>query len=313
MNWETTELSLVNFNFSSKEEGKYLISLQDTFINNLSPFDLEARCNFKDATKYDYLLFCRNNVLNWTDENIILIDGLLKEIDGEFKQRGMVIPFIDNINLVKTTSKEEGGAMGYTRGNTIYVADYIMYKPKVKIKEILTHELFHILTRSSFPFKQEMYSIIRFTALDKIIDLTTMNQRCRFVSNPDVSNSCSYIELKDWDGKEHRLLMTTLARSNYHGGSLFKYIQPYFLELDSEHNIMTYGDNLPVRKSIYGEYYKDFIMKVGQNTGYMVNPEEILAENFRIAILGEIDEVPNPEIINNIRDGMTKDNFKKEN
>jgi len=313
MNWETTELSLVNFNFSSKEEGKYLISLQDTFINNLSPFDLEARCNFKDATKYDYLLFCRNNVLNWTDENIILIDGLLKEIDGEFKQRGMVIPFIDNINLVKTTSKEEGGAMGYTRGNTIYVADYIMYKPKVKIKEILTHELFHILTRSSFPFKQEMYSIIRFTALDKIIDLTTMNQRCRFVSNPDVSNSCSYIELKDWDGKEHRLLMTTLARSNYHGGSLFKYIQPYFLELDSEHNIMTYGDNLPVRKSIYGEYYKDFIMKVGQNTGYMVNPEEILAENFRIAILGEIDEVPNPEIINNIRNGMTKDNFKKEN
>jgi len=310
MNWETTELSLVNFNFSSKEEGKYLISLQDTFINNLSPFDLEARCNFKDATKYDYLLFCRNNVLNWTDENIILIDGLLKEIDGEFKQRGMVIPFIDNINLVKTTSKEEGGAMGYTRGNTIYVADYIMYKPKVKIKEILTHELFHILTRSSFPFKQEMYSIIRFTALDKTIDLTTMNQRCRFVSNPDVSNSCSYIELKDWDGKEHRLLMTTLARSNYHGGSLFKYIQPYFLELDSEHNIMTYGDNLPVRKSIYGEYYKDFIMKVGQNTGYMVNPEEILAENFRMAVLGEIDEVPDPEIINNIRKSMIKDNFK---
>jgi hypothetical protein len=256
------------------------------------------------------LLFCRNNVLNWTDENIILIDGLLKEIDGEFKQRGMVIPFIDNINLVKMTSKEEGGAMGYTRGNTIYVADYIMYKPKVKIKEILTHELFHILTRSSFPFKQEMYSIIRFTALDKIIDLTTMNQRCRFVSNPDVSNSCSYIELKDWDGKEHRLLMTTLARSNYHGGSLFKYIQPYFLELDSEHNIMTYGDNLPVRKSIYGEYYKDFIMKVGQNTGYMVNPEEILAENFRMAVLGEIDEVPDPEIINNIRKSMIKDNFK---
>ena len=73
--------------------------------------------------------------------------------------------------------------MGYTRGNTIYVADYIMYKPKVKIKEILTHELFHILTRSSFPFKQEMYSIIRFTALDKTIDLTTMNQRCRFVGN----------------------------------------------------------------------------------------------------------------------------------
>jgi hypothetical protein len=42
----------------------------------------------------------------------------------------------------------------------------------------------------------------------------------------------------------------------------------------------------------------------------MVNPEEILAENFRMAVLGEIDDVPNPEVINNIRKGMIKDNFK---
>jgi hypothetical protein len=310
MNWETTELSLININFSSKAEGKYLISLQDTFINNLSPFDLEARCDFKDATKYDYLLICRNNVLEWTDENVIQIERILMEIDGQLKRHGMAIPFIDNINLVKTTSKEEGGAMAYTRGNTIYMADYIMNKTEVKIKEILTHELFHILTRSSFTFKQEMYNIIHFTSLDKTCDLTTLNQRCRFVSNPDVGNSCSYIELKDINGKEHRLMMTTLARCNYHGGSLFKYILPYFIELDSEYNVMTYGENLPVRECIYGEYYREFIKKVGQNTGYMVNPEEILAENFRMAVLGEIDEVPDPEIINNIRKSMIKDNFK---
>ena len=300
MNWETTDLSLVNFNYSCREEGKYLISLQDTFINNLTSFDLEARCGFKDATKYDYLLFCRDNVLNWTDEEVSKIKDIILEIDGKFKQRGMAIPFIDNINLVKTTSIEEGGAMAYTRGNTIYVAGHTLNKPEERIREIITHELFHILTRSSFPFKQEMYRCISFTAINKAIDLTILNQRCRFVSNPDVSNLCSYIELKDLHEEKHRLMMTTLARSNYHGGSFFKYIQPYFLELDIECNVMTYEENLPIRESLYGKYYQDFIKKVGLNTGYMVNPEEILAENFRMAVLGEINEIPNPDIINNI-------------
>ena len=306
MNWKTAELSSVNINLSSREEGKYLISLQDTFTNHLSPFDLEARCNIKDATIYDFLLFCRNNVLDWTDEEIIQIKRIFTEIDSELRRRGMVLPFIDSINLVKTTSKEEGGAMAYTRGNTIYVANHIMNKPEVRIKEILTHELFHILTRSSFPFKQEMYSIIRFTLLDKALDLTSLNQRCRFVSNPDVGNLCSYIELKDLKGKEHTLTMTTLARSNYFGGSLFKYTLPYFLDLDSDYNVKTYGDNLPFRECLFGEYYKDFVKKVGRNTGYMVNPEEILAENFRMAVLSNNDDVPNPEILNNIRKAMIK-------
>ena len=306
MNWETTELSLININYSSREEGKYLISLHDTYINNLTPFDLEARCGFKDATKYDYLLLCRDNVLNWTDDEVSKINVIFMEIDSKFKQHGMAIPYIENINLVKTTSLEEGGAMGYTRGYTIYLAENTLNKPDGSIREIITHELFHVLTRSSLSFKQEMYSIIGFTALDKAVDLTNLNRRSSFVSNPDVSNLCSYIELKDQDEEKHRLMMTTLASCYYHGGSFFKYIQPYFLELDIKCNVMTNEENYPFIEPIYGKYYQEFIRKVGRNTGYMVNPEEILAENFRMAVLGEIDKTPNPEIINNICIAMTR-------
>ena len=58
---------------------------------------------------------------------------------------------------------EEGGAMGYTRGDNIYVAESVMEKPEGKIEELLTHELFHVLTRSSLAFKEEVYKIIGFT------------------------------------------------------------------------------------------------------------------------------------------------------
>ena len=300
-NWKTTDFQSVNINYSNKAEGKYLISLRDDFVNGLSPFDLEARCGFKGATIWDYLLLCRDSVLDWAENEISMLEGLFWEIGSELKRHGMAIPSVETINVVKTTSIEEGGAMGYTRGNTIYVAESVMKKSEGKIEELLTHELFHILTRSSLAFKEEMYKTIGFTTTEKVIDLMALNQRCRFVSNPDVSKFCSYITLKDFSGKEHRLMMTTLARSNYNGGSLSRYILPYVLKLDDDCNVVTYDEKLPIRDCLYGEFYQDFITKVGKNTGYMTNLEEILAENFRFAVLGSLEEFPNPEIIDDIR------------
>ena len=49
MNWKATELSLVDIKYSNKEDGKNLISMRDTYVNNLTSFDLEARCGFRDA------------------------------------------------------------------------------------------------------------------------------------------------------------------------------------------------------------------------------------------------------------------------
>lgn len=306
MNWKATELSLVDIKYSNKEDGKNLISMRDTYVNNLTSFDLEARCGFRDAEIKDYLRLCRENVLNWTDYEVSKINKIVLEIDSELKKRGLSIPYIDNINLVKTTSLEECGAMAYTRGNAIYVAKFTLNIPEEKLKEIITHELFHILSRSSFSFKQEMYGIIGFIALDKAITLTNFNPRYHFISNPDVGNLCSYIELKDLHEEKHRLMMTTMASSDYHGGPFFSYIQPYFIELNIECDVMTDEENLPLREPIHGKYYQEFIKKVGLNTGYMVNPEEILAENFRMAVLRGIHGVPNPEIIDNIYKVMKK-------
>ena len=130
-NWKTTDFQSVNINYSNKAEGKYLISLRDDFVNGLSPFDLEARCGFKGATIWDYLLLCRDSVLDWAENEISMLEGLFWEIGSELKRHGMAIPSVETINVVKTTSIEEGGAMGYTRGNTIYVAESVMKKSEI--------------------------------------------------------------------------------------------------------------------------------------------------------------------------------------
>ena len=40
----------------------------------------------------------------------------------------------------------------------------------------------------------------------------------------------------------------------------------------------------------------DFYDQVGKNTGYVINPEECLADNFAIAICGTNKPLPNPEL-----------------
>ena len=97
-NWKTTDFQSVNINYSNKAEGKYLISLRDDFVNGLSPFDLEARCGFKGATIWDYLLLCRDSVLDWAENEISMLEGLFWEIGSELKRHGMAIPSVETIN-----------------------------------------------------------------------------------------------------------------------------------------------------------------------------------------------------------------------
>ena len=53
----------------------------------------------------------------------------------------------------------------------------------------------------------------------------------------------------------------------------------------------------------------DFYNLVGRNTGYVINPEECLADNFSIAVNGfqpspRRQELPNPEIVEKIREAL---------
>ena len=41
---------------------------------------------------------------------------------------------------------------------------------------------------------------------------------------------------------------------------------------------------------------KDFHRKIGKNTGYIIHPEEVLADNFTLLMLGK-KKVPTPRIL----------------
>ena len=299
-NWNTCNLENINITFIKKEEGKKLITQHDSYIDNLTQHDLNYRCQRRDATLDQYLSRCEEAVRDFTEQEIEQVTWLLCEIDSELKRRGMVLPRLEQINLVKTTGEEENGASGYTRGITIYL-NQSAFNNDGFLEHLLVHELFHVLTRNCLEFKKAIYEIIGFKVEDKFFKFPE-TKYLHFVSNPDVSNQVCHTRLKARRGYQNVVMLTDLSYM-YGQGNFHKMFRPFFLAIDENLEFIRdeNGELVFIHPTNAFQYYIELI---GRNTKYTTNPEEALAENFVIAVLGTLNEIPNPEIIDSIRKTM---------
>lgn len=299
-NWNTCDLQDINFTFIKKEEGKKLIVQHDSYIDNLTQQDLNLRCDKRDATLEEYLKLCEESVLDFTEKEEAQVSLLLCEIDSELKRRGMVLPLIEQINLVKTTGKEEIDAYGYTRGNIIYL-NQNAFNNDGFLEHLLVHELFHVLTRNCQEYKKAVYSIIGFTVEDKFFCYPE-TRTLHFVSNPDVCNQVCHAKFKVGRGYQNVVVMTDLSYM-YGQGHFHKRFRPFFLPIDENLEFIRdeSGELTFINPTAGCDEYHEHI---GRNTGYTTNPEEALAENFVIAVLGTLRDLPNPEIVDKMRETM---------
>lgn len=303
-NWNTCNLEDIRIIFNRKEEGKKLILNRDSYIDNLTQHDLNYRCNKRGAILDDYLKLCEDSVLDFSWDESGLLDEIIAEIGRELKRRGMVLPYVEQINLVKTSGEEENNAYAYTRDNTIYICKGAFERGDGFVEHMLTHELFHIFTRNCPEFKKAVYEIIGFKVEDKFFKFPE-SKHLHFVSNPDVSNQICHTRIKARRGYQNVVMLTDLSYM-YGQGNFHKLFRPFFIHID---------ENLEFIRDANGELafippmdvYHQYIDLIGRNTKYITNPEEALAENFVIAVLGTTKDIPNPEIIDSIRKTMRFD------
>lgn len=300
-NWNTCNLEDIRIIFSWEDEAKELITTRDSYINNLTQLDLDCRCHKHGATLDEYLELCKDSVLEFSDEESFILSDLLCEIDRELKRRGMMLPFVERINIVKTSGDEENNVFGYTRDNTIYICQRSFDKGEGFVEHVLVHELFHVLTRNCQEFKKSMYSIIGFEVEDKFFDYPE-TRLGYFVSNPDVCNQMCHAKM--FVGfKEYDLVTVAFSQHRYDGGGFHNYYRPCFVAID-ENNDFLRDERGELFVFNFQQVSDSYLSHIGRNTHYWANPEEALAENFVIAVLGTIEDIPNPEIIDSIRKTM---------
>ncbi len=291
----------VRVQFASVEKATALLSTPDVFLNNLSPFDITAMLQKKDGTKEELVKNTLSQVRAWTSEEQKRINSMLDIIDKSITDNGFKINFPEKVYLIKSTMKDISGADGYTRGTCIILGENELKKPDAQLKQLLTHELFHVLTRRDSLFKKEMYSIIGFKIMNELSYPPSLNKIK--MSNPDAPITDSYITLKK-DGEYVECAMILYSEKQYTTGIFFDYVTIGFLRVQGkDKKEIVYMDGKPVVYAFTD--FTDFIDQVGKNTQYIIDPEEIMADNFAFAIDNK-KGLPSQWLVDKIQEDLMK-------
>jgi len=174
--------------------------------------------------------------------------------------------------FIKTTQLEEANG-AYTHGTQIYLGKDILEEVEHDggndfFRYAIGHEIFHCLTRNNPEFRKDMYSILGFTIMDKDIEFPKETSDL-IISNPDVEHHDSYATFEiNGEKKDCVAILTTSKPFEEPGDKFFKLAETSLVPIDDLYTIYSATD-----ATNYWDVY-------GKNTGYTIDPEEGLADNF---------------------------------
>ncbi len=293
--------------FATPDEGRSILTTRDDFIRALSPFDRAARVKTADAVSEKiFLEFVGRSVLDWTEAEKASIGSALERLQVPFDR--LALPWPKAIYFVKTTGQEEGGA-AYTRDHALILPQTMLASNRPPSPRLIAHELFHILSRGNPGLRERLYQAIGFVKCSEIeLPEPLRNRR---ITNPDApaNDHCIRVQV---GGAEVWAVPIIFSRTERYdvarGGEFFFYMQSQLLLIDRQGNS---PNAKPMDAALQRPHLVDFgdvrgfYEQVGRNTEYIIHPEEILADNFAMLVLGDQD-VPSPEILRKLQDVLTE-------
>ena len=288
--------------FASVEEARAVLTNRDDFVQSMSPFDRAARMKTdRDVSEAEYLGFVGGHVLEWTEaekqKTTSAFEGIQKELVA------LSLPFPRKVLIIKTTGVEEGGA-SYTRADAIVIPKADLAAPAASTRIRICHELFHVLTRANPELREKCYAAIGFVKCDEVE--FPPNLKSRKITNPDAPRNDHGVRLRV-AGQEHwaiPILFSDAAKYDAErGGEFLNYLQFRFLLVEREAGasaVKPLYDGQQARL-IDMRDVRGFYEQVGRNTGYIIHPEEILADNFALLVVKDRN-VRSPEIIRKLEE-----------
>ena len=280
--------------FASAEEGRQILSADDPFTANLSRFDLQCRLKTdKPVTMADWKAFVATHVRPWEAAEVATVTASIERLARRLARFRLPLPPV--IRLVRTTGDEEAGA-AYAPGTAIILPSTVLNYDATPFDRLLLHELFHILSRHDGAVRAKLYRTIGFDVCEPI-DLP-VSLAPRRITNPDAPLIDCVITLAAKDGQTHTGAPVLYSAADYdakRGGTLFQSLVFRLLIVEQRSGrwqpLLKNGE--PAVINVKGE--AAFLDKIGQNTNYVIHPDEILADNFVRLIMADQD-IPTPRI-----------------
>lgn len=283
--------------FAGLEEGREAITRRDAFTAALSKFDLESRLMTSEPVEVaDLLKLYADNVTTWPAEDREKVQAALEFVRE--RAAGLDLKLPETVWMVRTTGKEEANA-AYCRGPAIVLPEALIRQREAGLQRLVAHELFHVLSTHDAELRRDLYQLISFTLCDPIELPASL--RDRKITNPDAPRLDSTIALELADGERVIATPVLLAKSERYdatsGKSLFDYLDFKLLvvsEQDGQLKAALDEDGEP--RLLDPRAVASYAEQIGKNTGYIIHPDEILADNFAHLIM-QTDRLPTPEIV----------------
>ncbi|MGZ8260183.1 MAG: hypothetical protein ACXWUL_06485, partial [Caldimonas sp.] len=214
------------------------------------------------------------------------------------------VPMPAEILLVDTDGRDAAGAP-YTRGRAIVL-------PSGSLRDagaagdamVLAHELFHVVSRHDPALATRLYRTIGFESVAPLQwPAAWLPLR---IANPDAPFDRHAMRVT-LGGRESWVMPVLVARRTdlRPGETFFSVMDIRLLEV-----VVVAGPTQAVMREGTPVWHApqqvpDYLARLGGNTGYIIHPEETMADNFALLVTGR--PVPNAALLERIEAVLTKD------
>jgi hypothetical protein len=292
----------VSLVFATQAESATLLEQADDYTRSFSVFDRAVRAQRTPApSDEETRAHFAAQALAWPPEQVAKIEASVARLRPKFAAFERWLP--ERVWFITTTNVTDGGA-AHTRGSAVILPELSLERTGDDLDALLAHELFHVLTRANPALRDRLYALIGFLPCPGL-ELPS-ELRDRVITNPDAPRIEHAIEI---EREGHELWVAPLLLANppaYDlslGGDLFAYLTLRFLPVVRGDGACRPEDGASQRL-LGADQLSGFSEQIGLNTGYIIHPEEILADNFSLLVNGA-KRAETPELLARIRAAMT--------
>jgi len=299
-----TEFDRLTQHFQLLEESEAAVQItRDTIehffdLINAADLRIQLKLDEKDKTPFGELLQNYQQVLKQGCKSFNESEKtyVLETLEKAKQLAEPLIPelFDTPIQLIKYTGNNYGQNVYYTRENAIIIPaeelkagsrrpDYFL--------ETMLHELFHLYSRKYNNTKEALYALIGFKPVTNL-QLTEQMLRKRLL-NPDGMNLSYAIELKTKENQLFKAFPFTFSFSEGMEKQKKDYLHHLAFDLYRIDSTATGWQVLTsptgYLSTISYKAHPEFVEQIGNNTDYIIHPDEILADNFALLALSKQD------------------------
>ncbi len=188
---------------------------------------------------------------------------------------------IPNFQVCKIKTGHYGDDVYYTRGNAIFLPENIFIDPKKEVQlPVMLHEIWHIMSEANPKMKSELYKLIGFVKHNTHLKYPPALKKM-LLTNPDGAHDDYAIKLA---GNKLALATIVSGKEKFDASdpAFFKYLRFELFGIDANGNVEANPD---LSSKLTSEQQASFFENIKDNTQYIIHADEIIADNFMLAVL----------------------------